>query len=62
MKRHMIHECDHMRLVARDENGEWCHLSGDGYLGGICSAGVSVVEAITEGRHPLVHLVNQEPR
>ena len=52
-----IHECDHMRLVVMDDDGDWRHIMEDGFVGGICVAGVYRVAAVVEGAHTIGVLV-----
>jgi hypothetical protein len=49
----VLWECDHMRLVVQDDDGDWRHIMENGFVGGICEAGVYRVDAAVSGAHTI---------
>ena len=49
----IVWECDHMRLVVRDDDDAWRHVNEYGRVEGICHAGAYRVGAAIVGKHNL---------
>lgn len=57
-RRNYACECDHLRPVIKDGDGNWRHI-GLGDLGSICGAGVYRVEATYSGEHFVSDLISE---